>query len=152
MRKNEIIRLIQSRSKLYTPYSVRNKKGEFTDVVDVESVVKLINELTKTTRSNLNHFLTFVEKKGGSSFIDKDKLVKSYLRHLENTRQAPVQIEVGEWLYKGCFIQEQIHPELLKYQVFKNDKKQTHVGVCSTFAQAKKLCEANECTDNYAIF
>ena len=58
-------------------------------------------------------------------------------------KEKPRQIEVGEWLYKGCFIQESTHPQLIgKYEVFKNDEPQTHVGRCHTFTEAKKLCTA----------
>lgn len=69
------------------------------------------------------------------------------------TKEKPRQIEVGEWLYKGCFIQESIHPKLIgKYEVFKNDEPQTHVGRCYTFNEAKKLCEENECFENVLSF
>ena len=68
-------------------------------------------------------------------------------------KEKPRQIEVGEWLYKGCFIQESIHPKLIgKYEVFKNDESQTHVGRCYTFTEAKKLCEENECFENVLSF
>lgn len=64
--------------------------------------------------------------------------------------EKPKQIEVGEWLYKGCFIQESSHPQLIgKYEVFKNNENQDHVGRCYTFAEAKRLCKENECTENY---
>jgi hypothetical protein len=63
------------------------------------------------------------------------------------------QIEVGEWLYKGCFIQESIHLQLPgKYEVFKNNEEQTHIGRCYTFSEAKKLCEENECFENVLSF
>ena len=65
----------------------------------------------------------------------------------------PRQIEEGEWLYKGCFIQKQRHPKLVgNYVVFKNNEEQTHVDVCFTFTEAKKLCVENECTDNTLTF
>jgi len=65
----------------------------------------------------------------------------------------PRQIEVGEWLYKGCFIQVSEHPKLTgKYEVFKNDKPQSHVGRCYTFTEAKILCKENECTENYLSY
>lgn len=67
--------------------------------------------------------------------------------------EKPIQIEVGEWLYKGCFIQLSEHPNLVgKYEVFKNNKCQTHVGRCFTIKEAKKMCESNECTDNFLSF
>lgn len=63
------------------------------------------------------------------------------------------QIEDGEWLYRGCFIQRFEHPKLSgKYWVFKNDSMQTHVDSCFTFAEAKKLCEDNECFENVLKF
>lgn len=63
------------------------------------------------------------------------------------------QIDSEEWLYKGCFIQKSEHPQLKgKYEVFKNDEMQTHIDRCHTFAEAKKLCEENECFDNYLKF
>ena len=68
-------------------------------------------------------------------------------------KEKPKQIDVGEWLYKGCFIQEFIHPKLVgKYEVFKNDFIQTHVGRYYTFAEAKKSCEKNECFENRLSF
>lgn len=70
-----------------------------------------------------------------------------------NIMKNITQIEVGEWLYKGCFIQEFEHPKLIgKYEVFKNDRSQTHVGRCFTFTEAKKLCEENECFENTLTF
>ena len=69
------------------------------------------------------------------------------------SKEKPRQIEVGEWLYKGCFIQESTHPQLVgKYEVFKNDELQTHVDRCNTFAEAKKLCKENECFENVLSF
>lgn len=68
-------------------------------------------------------------------------------------KEKPKQIELGEWLYKGCFIQESIHPKLVgRYEIFKNDEPQTHVGRCYTFTKAKKLCEENKCFDNVLSF
>jgi hypothetical protein len=65
-------------------------------------------------------------------------------------KEKPKQIEVAEWLYKGCFIQRSEHPELPgKYEVFKNNENQDHVGRCHTFTEAKRLCIENECFDNY---
>lgn len=62
--------------------------------------------------------------------------------------QKPVAIEVGEWYFKGCFIQESKHPQLVgKYEVFKDDENQTHVDRCHTFTEAKKLCVENEVTE-----
>ncbi len=68
-------------------------------------------------------------------------------------KEKPKQIDVDEWLYKGCFIQKSEHPKLIgKYEVFKNDKTQSYVGRCHTFAEAKRLCAENECTDNVLSF
>jgi len=65
----------------------------------------------------------------------------------------PTQIECSEWLYKGCFISKFEHPKLVgRYEVFKNDEKQTHVGRCYTFEEAKVLCDKNECYENKLIF
>jgi hypothetical protein len=69
------------------------------------------------------------------------------------THEKPKQIEVGEWLYKGCFIQLSVHPQLVgKYVVFKNNEDQDHVGSCYTFVEAKRLCKENECTENHLVF
>ena len=68
-------------------------------------------------------------------------------------KEKPRQLEAGEWIYKGCFIQDQQHPMLVgRYTVFKNDYLQVYVGRAYTFTEAKKLCEANECFDNCLIF
>jgi hypothetical protein len=65
----------------------------------------------------------------------------------------PIQVELGEWLYMGCFIQESKHPRLVgNYEVFKNDAYETHIGRCYTFREAKKLCEENPCSSNYVKF
>lgn len=53
------------------------------------------------------------------------------------------QIDPEEWYYKGCFIQQQDHPKLQKYHVFQDTEEQLTVGTCSTFKQAKELCEQN---------
>jgi hypothetical protein len=67
--------------------------------------------------------------------------------------EKPILIEESEWLYKGCFIQKNIHHNLVgKYVVFKNNKEQSHVGSSYTFAEAKALCVKNECFDNFQIF
>jgi hypothetical protein len=63
------------------------------------------------------------------------------------------QIDPQEWIYKGCFIQLFIHPQLYgKYTVFKNNKEQTHIGRYSTKKEAKNACVQNECKDNYLKF
>jgi len=59
----------------------------------------------------------------------------------------PFQIEVGEWWFKGCFIQEQNHPQLDKYVVFKDTEDQEHIGTTSRFKDAVKLCKDNEVKD-----
>lgn len=63
------------------------------------------------------------------------------------------QVEAGEWLYKGCFIQESKHPQLVgNYEVFQNNEFQTHIGRCYTLTEAKILCKNNECFDNFLKF
>jgi hypothetical protein len=58
-------------------------------------------------------------------------------------KDKPVQVEDGEWKYKGCFIQKSIHPKLIgKFEVFKDDEGQTHIGRYHTFSEAKKMCES----------
>ena len=62
-------------------------------------------------------------------------------------KQIPILIEVGEWYYKGCFIQLQNqynHPELLKYHIFKDTENQETIKTCGTFSEAKLLCDINE--------
>lgn len=58
--------------------------------------------------------------------------------------KKPIAIEVGEWYFKGCFIQEQDHYMLDKYVVFKDTEDQDHVGTASSMVMAKKLCIDNE--------
>lgn len=63
------------------------------------------------------------------------------------------QIEEGEWLYNGCFIQKSSHPKLIgNYEVFKNNENQDHIGRCYTFREALTLCRENKCSDNYLNF
>jgi hypothetical protein len=59
----------------------------------------------------------------------------------------PFQIEVGEWWFKGCFIQEQNHPQLDKYVVFQDTVLGMTVGTASRFSDAIQLCKDNEVTD-----
>jgi len=59
-------------------------------------------------------------------------------------KKGPVQIEIGEWYYKGCFIQEQIHPLLLKYHIFTDTLAQHTVGTTNSFKLAKLIAEQNE--------
>jgi hypothetical protein len=64
-----------------------------------------------------------------------------------------IKIDNDEWLYKGCFISKSIHPLLFgKYSVFKNDESQTWIDRAKNLKEAKKLCEENECFDNYLKF
>lgn len=56
----------------------------------------------------------------------------------------PIAIEVGEWWFKGCFIQEQDHPMLSKYVVFKDTEGQEHIGSAITMRDAKRLCVDDE--------
>ena len=59
--------------------------------------------------------------------------------------KALLQIEDGEWWYKGCFIQKQSHPKLYgNYVVFADTEAQTHIGRTMTFLEAVKLAEENE--------
>ncbi len=59
----------------------------------------------------------------------------------------PFKIEIGEWWFKGCFIQEQNHPLLAKYIVFQDTELQMNVGTASNFKDAVQLCKDNEVTD-----
>ena len=56
----------------------------------------------------------------------------------------PIQIEDGEWWYKGCFIQKQTYPGLKPYHVFKDTENQETIDSCFTMTEAKKLCKLNE--------
>ena len=72
---------------------------------------------------------------------------------IDDIMSEPIQINAGEWLFKGCFIQEFKHPKLLgRFEVFKNNKQQKHIAVCNNFEQAKKICNENKCFDNYLTF
>lgn len=64
---------------------------------------------------------------------------------MNNTK--PIQIEVDEWWFKGCFIQKQYHPKLKPYHVFKDTENQETVDTCFTFTEAKKLCDLNKIKD-----
>jgi len=59
----------------------------------------------------------------------------------------PIQIENGEWWYKGCFIQEQTIPTLAKYVVFADTEGQKHIGTATNMRDAKTLCKDNEIVD-----
>lgn len=71
-------------------------------------------------------------------------LVQSY-RKGKAMSKKPYQIECGEWYFHGCYIQEGTHPMLFgKFEVFKDDEKQTHVGRYMKFSEAKKAAIENE--------
>jgi hypothetical protein len=75
----------------------------------------------------------------------KDKVNVAVDKFYNNSNiKRPVQIEVGEWYFKGCFIQEQNHPKLEKYSVFQDTEEQLTVGTCHTMAEAKAICYKNE--------
>jgi hypothetical protein len=61
---------------------------------------------------------------------------------MKTKKEEPKLVEVDEWIYKGCTIQKQNpHPELSgRYEIFRNDSVQTHVGRAYNFKGAKKLC------------
>lgn len=62
-------------------------------------------------------------------------------------------VDEEEWLYRGCFIQKQEHPQLQKgFCVWKNNVSQTHLAVVSTFKEAKLVCEEHSCFDNHQKF
>lgn len=70
-----------------------------------------------------------------------------------NSFVKPIQLEDGEWLYGGCFIQKNDHPSLIyKYVVFKNNEEQTHIGGAFSKKEAMKLCEDNPCFENHLDF
>ena len=63
------------------------------------------------------------------------------------------QIDFEEWLHHGCFIQKSEHPKLYgKYEVFKNDKNQTHIGRYKTKKDAIEAARKNKCVENYHQF
>jgi hypothetical protein len=60
---------------------------------------------------------------------------------MKRKAEKPVPVEIGEWRYFGCFIQEQPgHLGLLRYHVFQDTPAQTTIGVCHTFDEAKAIC------------
>jgi hypothetical protein len=58
--------------------------------------------------------------------------------------KKPIKIEIGEWWYMGCFIQKQEHPKIKPFHIFKDTEMQESINTCSTFLEAKKICELNE--------
>lgn len=67
--------------------------------------------------------------------------------------EVPVQIEDGEWLCSGNFIQKQDHPKLEgKYVVFSNNEEQTHIAVAYSFSQAVSFARLHPCNENYQQF
>ena len=61
--------------------------------------------------------------------------------------KKPIQIEIDEWWFKGCFIQKQMNPNIKPYHIFKDTEQQDTIGTCFTFAEAKQLCNLNEVKD-----
>lgn len=73
-------------------------------------------------------------------------------------RQKPVQIEDGEWWYKGCIIQNNKkllgfqHPRLMAYGVFwntigMNTPDNPGPYACHTKAEAIAWCNAHPCAN-----
>jgi len=96
-----------------------------------------------------NHGKTDFVSKG---FKDTDKVGSNQAPTFNDMRlgewySRPIQVEDGEWLYKGNFIQKQDHPELLKYCVFSAKDDRRHIGVSNTWKGAKELCKDNQ--ENY---
>ena len=58
--------------------------------------------------------------------------------------KKPIEIEDGEWWFRGNFIQKQDHPLLNKYVVFSDTEQQQTVGTTNNFATAKNICIENE--------
>lgn len=55
-----------------------------------------------------------------------------------------IPIEDGEWHCAGNFIQEAEHPGLSgKFEVFRDDEHQSHIGRYETFNEAKKAAREN---------
>lgn len=116
------------------------KKGQVVITPDGKAKIIVVDSVDKTVR--VQH-------------LEARTPVTDYrFSDLKLEKEKPQQIEAGEWLYKGCFIQKNMpHPQLVgNFVVFKNNQAQDHVGRCFTFAEAKKLCKENECLDNYLIF
>jgi len=95
-----------------------------------------------TCNKNPGHIVVYLYSPAYGNNARKDIIEQGTI--IEKIQIMPVQIEAGEWWYKGCFIQEQEHPQLLKYCVFKDNKSHTLVDDCGTFTEAAILCEENE--------
>lgn len=70
--------------------------------------------------------------------------------YVKTKTKKPVQIEMQEWWYKGCFIQKQIHPQLARYVIFADTEGQEHIDTAHTFNEAKKIASNNE-VKNYKL-
>ncbi len=77
----------------------------------------------------------------------KKYLVETYARergYCAGCFRRAVLIETGEWHCAGNFIQENEHPELMgRYEVFRDDECQTHIGRYCTFNEAKRESRNN---------
>lgn len=56
--------------------------------------------------------------------------------------KKPEQIEIGTWRYEGCIILQREHPKLMgKYEVFRDNETEDHIGAAYTFKEAKEICK-----------
>jgi len=156
---------------------MENKQYDKTNIVEFcrnnpEIGVKLIQRPWSMTIRKFEelfgpHGWTIIKRKSCYLLVHEDEPIHTKIRPVKESlndiynwslkafrKQEPRQVGTDEWLYRGCFIQKQDkHPELSgKFEVFKNNGKQTHVGRSDTFTGAKDLCESNECYDNFLVF
>jgi hypothetical protein len=68
-------------------------------------------------------------------------MVKKFKKH------KPILVADGEWWFYGCFIQQQYHPMLAKFLIFKDTVGQEDVGTCHTFTEAKVIAKNNQVID-----
>ena len=69
---------LKENSQLYTSYSVKNKKGEFTSVVDIETAVKIAEEHAKNLLIRFDETNIFRRENGlqemtATDFIENSK-------------------------------------------------------------------------------
>lgn len=144
-----------------------NPQGVYSRVVHLTDcpIVKSSSMLLKVSFQDFDEVLDLMASERGfiyaaaQDFDSREELIlekKIFLTDLDLTKFCkkcqskirkyikPVEIENGEWYYKGCFIQSVNHPSLShKFEVWKDDETQSRIGQCDTLFQAKKLCEEN---------
>lgn len=63
--------------------------------------------------------------------------------------KKPFKIDTDTWWFKGCFIETQDHPMLMKFLIRADTEESDVIDTTNTMTEAIKICKANEIKDFY---